>query len=141
MAPDTALYLGIKYPHTFPAVRQPRSAARSPRVFPIFPLHPPNCYRIHIRRTYAVPSIGLLHPSMHNGSWTMLKRAKRMKKIESKVRADRSRCFSRSVGTSLGWIVIDMASKTSLRTGLLIPFEGPAKVYTLEENIDNTSIG
>ena len=60
---------------------------------------------------------------------------------ESKVRADRSRRFSRSVGTSLGWMVIDMASNISPRTGLLIPFEGPAKVYTLEENIDNTSFG
>ena len=46
-------------------VRQLRKASRPPRLFPNFPLHPPSRYRIDVRRTHAVPSIGRLHPSPH----------------------------------------------------------------------------
>jgi len=61
-------------------VRQPRKAFRPPCLFPNFPLLPPNRYRIDVRRTHAVPSIGRLHPSTQNKSWMMVKGAKRMKR-------------------------------------------------------------
>ena len=71
---------GYQHPHTFPAVCQPRKAFRLPRLFPNFPLHPHNRYRIGVHWFHAVSSIGWLHPNTHNESWMMLRRAKRMKK-------------------------------------------------------------
>ena len=73
VAPDTAYpSINVQHSRTFPAVCQPTKAFGPPRLLQKIS-HPLNRYRVDARRTYPVPSIGRLHPSMRNESWMMLK--------------------------------------------------------------------
>jgi len=74
LAPDTALYLGIKHSCTFPAVRQPRKASRPTRLFPNFLFTLP----VAIVLTFVGLTRSLLsvdYIQAHTSSWMMLKRA------------------------------------------------------------------